>query len=186
MRDLSELEGAVLGVVEERAPCTAYAVRKVFKESPVHHWQASAGAIYPVVARLGRARLLAAKASTRGSSQRTQEYSITAAGRKALRAWLLGQSNLLAVPPDPLRTRIFFFSKLTSPERLEALNQALAQIEGESIKLEADSRRNESNDQFAHFASRGALKVARARRQWIKEMIRALTEDTDETPKARR
>ena len=58
-RTTSELEGAVLGVIWQEGPCTAYTIRKQFVASPSPQWSGSAGAIYPLVRRLEKKRLLA-------------------------------------------------------------------------------------------------------------------------------
>ena len=49
--DTTELEAAVLGVVWQDGPCTPYAIRQHFLESPAPRWSGSAGAIYPLVRR---------------------------------------------------------------------------------------------------------------------------------------
>jgi DNA-binding PadR family transcriptional regulator len=54
------LEGCVLGILWERGPCTAYAARKVLRESPSPYWSGSAGAVYPLLARLEGRRLVRA------------------------------------------------------------------------------------------------------------------------------
>ena len=57
-RALTELEGTVLGLVWARQPCTPYRVRREFTDSPSPYWSGSAGAIYPLMARLESAGLL--------------------------------------------------------------------------------------------------------------------------------
>ena len=51
-RVLSELEGVCLGLVRKHEPCTAYRVRQELKAAPSSHWHASAGSVYPLLARL--------------------------------------------------------------------------------------------------------------------------------------
>ena len=67
MRELSELEYVVLGVVRQEAPCTPYVIRQVFAHSPSSYWSGSAGAIYPLVRRLERRGLLESTERRRGS-----------------------------------------------------------------------------------------------------------------------
>jgi hypothetical protein len=43
MRCLTELEGAVPGLVGQHGPCTAYRVRQLFQQSPTSTWRASTG-----------------------------------------------------------------------------------------------------------------------------------------------
>ncbi len=172
-RRLSELEGAVLGVVKNHSPCTAYVVRKVFKASPVHHWKASAGAIYPVVERLECGGLLRSEEVARGR-QKTRHYRVTKQGREALREWLLGAGEQLVVPPDPLRTRVFFLSTLGPRARRELLERPLEMLNQQLLALEDDCRRQETEDRFAFLAAKGALAVARARRDWILDLLQEL------------
>lgn len=84
---LSELEHAVLGVALVVQPCTAYAARVVFQRSPPVHWSGSAGAIYPLIWRLERGRLLRS-AARRGDKRGTRLYRFTDSGVGKLRAWL--------------------------------------------------------------------------------------------------
>src|SRR5215471_10904004 len=127
MKGLSELEGAVLGVVWHRAPCTPYTIRREFLESPSPFWSGSAGAIYPLVARLERRGLLRG-ASHRTGRRRGWRYVPTAAGLRALRAWVGPPvpAWVLGVPMDALRTRVEFIGTLPRARR-EAF---LATVEG--------------------------------------------------------
>ena len=51
-RLLSELEGVCLGIIRKHESCTAYRVRLELKEAPSSHWRASAGSVYPLLARI--------------------------------------------------------------------------------------------------------------------------------------
>lgn len=179
-RDLSELEGAVLGIVRKNSPCTAYAVRKNFWSSPAHHWKASAGAIYPVMERLEAAGLLAAVESQRGRQSRRQ-YTLTRTGQTELRRWLCEASAQLVVPPDPLRTRLFFFDLLEPQERKSVLDQAQELIATQLPALEQDCRDRQKLDEFGHLAARGALLVAKARLKWISRISKQVEREIDPT-----
>src|SRR4051812_11643127 len=86
-RALTELEGAVLGTIKQKGPCTPYAVRREFRSSPTPYWSGRAGAIYPVVARLARRGLVRAVGPP-GDGRGGVVYAVTAAGDRALRRWL--------------------------------------------------------------------------------------------------
>src|SRR5262249_43714202 len=129
MRNLSELEGCVLGFIWKHGPTTAYAVRKEMLDSPSSHWSGSAGAIYPLLERLQKQRLVAAKAGARGERSHTL-YQLTEAGNKALLAWLaptLGP-DIISVAPDPLRTRMYFLRALSPARRRAFLKEARAKL----------------------------------------------------------
>src|SRR3569832_2452332 len=48
---LTELEGAILGVLRRGGAMSAYAMRQVFLVSQSDEWSGSAGAVYPAIAR---------------------------------------------------------------------------------------------------------------------------------------
>src|SRR5262249_51370324 len=114
-------EGSVLGMIGVKGPCTPYAVRREFMDSPSQYWSASSGAVYPLVLRLQRRGLIRVKGMTR-DHRRGNMYELTAAGSQALLYWLggLDAPASISVPPDPIRNRIAFFA-LLDPPRQEAI-----------------------------------------------------------------
>lgn len=170
--DLTELEGAVLGAVQLEGPCTAYAVRKVFQRSPSTFWSGSAGAIYPLLERLELQGLLASTVVPRGAARR-KTYTLTRAGRTALRRWIGPPlpDRLAALQADPIRTRIGFLASLSPAGRRAFLEAAEAQIamEIELTREYGDARKETAPFEFA--ASRGLVAVHRARLRWIRGML---------------
>jgi DNA-binding PadR family transcriptional regulator len=61
---LTELEGSVLGMIGVKGPCTPYALRREFLDSPSQYWSASSGAVYPLVLRLEERGLIRLKGKT--------------------------------------------------------------------------------------------------------------------------
>ena len=121
---VTELEGVILGVVESRGTCSAYAVRKRFEASPTWGWSASKGAIYPAVRRL-LSRGYLQSGTERQGRQEVELLSITAAGLEQLSTWLLNVSTQMgAAPVDPFRTRVNYLGALRLDERREFLDQA--------------------------------------------------------------
>src|SRR5262245_55796846 len=108
---LSELEGAVLGYIWKHGPCTAYSVRKIIGDSPSSHWSGSAGAIYPLLDRLHRRRLIASRHTPTGNRS-AWLVSLAPKGRTLLNAWLAPalDRDILSMAADPLRTRLFFLA----------------------------------------------------------------------------
>src|SRR5262252_1915289 len=106
VRRLTELEGAVLGVIARSSPCTPYRVRRVFLDSPSPYWSGSAGAIYPLLRRLEQRGLLTSR-KRRTGRRAALAYTLTARGTQAFRAWLQPPwpTVVTGVPADPLRTR---------------------------------------------------------------------------------
>lgn len=170
---LSELEGAVLGLIRTDGPLTAYAVRARFLSSRSTHFSGSAGAVYPLLERLGTAGLVRAAARRQGK-RASKLYSITDEGKRALRAWLTCfENDLAAVEFDPIRTRVHFLGALPAARRRRFLAEAAERLEREiaaTDDLLADLE--EQGDRWKMWGARGALAVLRARFEWITDMRR--------------
>jgi DNA-binding PadR family transcriptional regulator len=175
MRKVSELEGAVLGVVSLHDQLTPYQIRKVFERSPNPHWSGSAGSIYPLVRRLARNRLLTARAHATGE-RRGLKYKLTASGRRVLRSWIIeAEHEKLVGISDLLRLRFRFLSALTPREQRRFVDTMIKKMSGEVQKIEADNRKQlSSGDAYSYLTARGALLMARARLSWLEEVKRRL------------
>jgi len=174
-RDLSELEGAVLGHVWANGPCTAYFIRKIFLDSPSPYWSGSAGAIYPLVKRLERHGLIRSSDSMTGR-RRSKGYVLTAPGRKCLQGWLRRLEELVVgAPPDPLRTRIEFLAALPSAQRAAFIAHAATRLQSHLREIEGhcEEQRLTSN-QYSYLAVRGSLLMVQARVKWLDEISREL------------
>ena len=91
-RKLSELEGVSLGIIYKQQPCTAYRVRSELKEAPSSHWRASAGSVYPLLARL-EAEGLVVTTSDKNDGRGRKLLKVTAEGRKSLQAWVIAGAD---------------------------------------------------------------------------------------------
>src|SRR5262245_54643433 len=167
-RELTELEGCVLGVVRARGPCTPYAVRREFLASLTPYWSGSAGAIYPLVERLTRRRLLRAVRPT-GDGRRGTLYALTAAGQRALLRWLGPPLSPLTVgaPPDPVRTRVGFLGLLSPAARRAFLAEAADRF-GRQLPGLAAAAADAGADPFDRWAYRGSYLVMQARLTWVR------------------
>jgi len=87
MRRLTTLENVILGLLRGRAQC-GYDLRLQFVATPLRHFSDSPGSIYPALARLRRAKLIAIVRSGHTSGRRTQILEPTSAGKDAFRKWL--------------------------------------------------------------------------------------------------
>jgi DNA-binding PadR family transcriptional regulator len=171
MRKLRELEGAVLGVVSQHGPLTPYQVRKVFAHSPNPHWNASAGSIYPLIARLSRRRLLAARHHATGA-RNCLKYSLTTAGLRVLRTWISNiEQTKITTTSDLVRLRVFFLAVLTPAEQRRFVEHMILKISAAIAKDEVYCRKKlKAGDTFAYLGSRGAVLMSRARFGWLKEV----------------
>jgi DNA-binding PadR family transcriptional regulator len=171
MRALSELEGCVLGHLWKHGPSTAYAIRKQLLDSPSSHWSGSAGAIYPLLARLKKRGIVDSRKTSRGDRQ-TWLYAMTRPGRDLFMAWLAPplDRDVISIAPDPLRTRMFFLGALSPSRRAAFLAQAR-----EKLALYIDELApGPAVDQFDRLAIRGAVRSTRARIAWLKDVQRTL------------
>jgi DNA-binding PadR family transcriptional regulator len=169
--EATELESCVLGIVWAWGPCTAYVIRKVFLDSLSPYWSGSAGAIYPLVARLEARGLITARVEPRGGRSR-KELTITPGGRAALRSWLLPLPEWTGfVPVDPVRTRMFFLGALPPEEQEAFLAEAEAKARAgvESLRAEHETHLRKEEVWEAR-ATRGALRIQEARIEWLAEV----------------
>jgi DNA-binding PadR family transcriptional regulator len=179
-RDLTPLELTALGNIWKKSGCTAYEVMTEFASSTAAHYRASAGSIYPLVARLERGGYLQSRRATRGR-QRRQVYAITAKGRAALRQWLsppLPDEEFM-VTPDMLRTRVYFLRALSPAKRREFLDHAHERLHQElRSNLDVLRRYRNEGNVYGALAVEGAVTVMRARSRWIARLRRELAQDT--------
>jgi DNA-binding PadR family transcriptional regulator len=176
MRQLSELEGAVLGIVLIDGPCTAYAVRTNFSTSPSPHWSGSAGAIYPLIRRLQTRGLLISKPQ-QPPGRRGRLYQLTAKGRNALQRWLEPPLPdwVVGVPVDSLRTRVRFLEILSPAQRVGFLDEAQAKLRVHLQEVQQDCRRTRDlAEPYEYLVARGALAILKARTTWLEEIRRSV------------
>jgi DNA-binding PadR family transcriptional regulator len=177
MRDeLTELEHCVLGVIWHGGPMTAYEVASTFSMSLSPYWSGSAGAIYPVVKRLQKRKLLQARMRAWKGSRKAM-LSTTRAGEDALRAWIAPPLPAEAGAPafDPVRTRVYFLDVLPAGEREAFLDEA-GRVVKEQLRLNIRQREeNERNGQeLEALGALGAIYELRARQQWLRAVRKHL------------
>ncbi|MHA1544651.1 MAG: PadR family transcriptional regulator [Alphaproteobacteria bacterium] len=125
---LRNLEGAILGAIAMREPCTAYRVHRNFANSPSQYFSGSAGAVYPAFNRLEKRGLI--KAKSVGTDLRPAKgFVLTRKGKEDLKIWfhdpiLAGDGGF-----DPLRLRFSFLTALPPHERgdfVKKMGEAIA------------------------------------------------------------
>jgi DNA-binding PadR family transcriptional regulator len=175
-RELSRFELALLGLVSQGAPCTAYWIRRQLQKSPSSFFSGSAGAVYPAVERLEKRSLI--KATVLEEGRRTsRQYKLTAKGRKALETWLLPPfpPEDLAFTMDPVRTRVYYLEALSPEDRRRFVEEALVQARRRVVVVEAGSEeRRESGDRFSYLGGLGVVGEAKARVAWLEDLGREL------------
>ena len=81
------LELALMGLVHQQ-PRSGYALSKLFATTPMGHYSASPGAIYPALKRLEKRGFLEGSVENRESLRPRRVYHPTSAGLEALTSWL--------------------------------------------------------------------------------------------------
>lgn len=173
MKALTDLEYTVLGIVGKKQPCTAYQIMQEFASSTATYYRSRAGSIYPLVRRLVRRGYLKSRAAARGRQAR-RLYELTAAGRAGLRTWLGAGSTRAdaGLPPDLLRTRVYFLALVTPARRRAFLKAALEGVGAELAANQAalaEYRRR--GDPFSALAMEGAILAMKARREWLRRAM---------------
>ena len=176
-RKLSELEGVSLGIIYKREPCTAYRVRSELKEAPSSHWRASAGSVYPLLARL-EAEGLVVTTMDKNDGRGRKLLNVTADGRKSLRAWVIAGADpdLVSAVTDPLRSRTFFLDVLSESKRRNYLNK-LIELTRDYLSETKDrlQKAKESDDLYDYLGSLGAMRVTEARLDWLRDVRKRLS-----------
>ncbi len=176
-RKLSELEGVSLGIIYKQQPCTAYRVRCELKEAPSSHWRASAGSVYPLLARLEADGFVAAT-TDRNDGRGRKLLKVTTQGRRSLQAWIIAgaDQDLISSVMDPIRSRTFFLKVLSAPKRQEYLDHLI--VLTESFLLETKDhleQKKKTGDLFDYLGSLGAMKVTEARLDWLRVVRKQLS-----------
>ena len=134
---LSELEGATLAAIKKAGCCTPYYIRNIFLSSPASVWSGSAGAIYPLIARLEKQGLLVATSDQVGQRKRTL-YALSEAGEQTLYIWLEDVKRGGGIGFDPMRTRLHFAELYRKKDLRNYVNQAMAHMLAEIHAPEND------------------------------------------------
>jgi DNA-binding PadR family transcriptional regulator len=117
--ELSPTAFVILGMLAWR-PMSGYDIKTLVDHSTRFFWAASYGQIYPELRRLAEAGLVEG-AAEQGSGRRRTPYTITDAGRDALREWLAREPRTFEYRDEGL-LKLFFAS--AAPETAEASLEA--------------------------------------------------------------
>ena len=177
-RKLSELEGVSLGIIYKRQPCTAYRVRSELKLAPSSHWRASAGSVYPLLARL-KADGLVASTTDKNDGRGRKLLKVTAHGRQSLKAWIIAgvDQDLISSVTDPIRSRTFFLNVLSAPKRQEYLDRLIALMESYLSETKDHlEQKKKTGELIDYLGSLGAVTLTEARLDWLRVVRKQLSQ----------
>jgi DNA-binding PadR family transcriptional regulator len=175
--ELTELEAATLSEIWRKQPCSAYAVQREFAQSLTPEWSGSAGAIYPVTARLRRYGLVEARTEPWGKKGKTL-LALTQAGRAALRRWV-GEIVEIAGVTTADSTRIRMFCLDIVPDRtarLALVARAAAAAEARLGEVREVIAARRSVSFIEQLAAGGTVAAMEARVTWLKHVLEQLRE----------
>jgi DNA-binding PadR family transcriptional regulator len=176
-RKLSELEGVSLGIIFNQQSCTAYRVRSELKEAPSSHWRASAGSVYPLLARL-EAEGFVTTTTDENDGRGRKLLKVTAQGRRSLKAWIVAgvDRDLISSVTDPMRSRTFFLNVLSAPKRREYVGQLITLTENFLVETNDHlEQTKKTGDLYDYLGSLGAVKVTEARLDWLRVVRKQLS-----------
>jgi DNA-binding PadR family transcriptional regulator len=168
-QELTDLERCVVGVVWRDGPVTAYEIAALFSKSLSPYWSGSAGAIYPLVARLRRRGLIAGQQRPWNGTKKTV-LTVTAKGTESLREWLTPPISHASAGPsfDSIRTRLFFLGVLPRERQLAIVDDALRATRQHIAEFERRRREDEAAGNVSEvLGGMGVIFEYRARLRWL-------------------
>lgn len=163
---VTELEGAILGVLVRAPAATAYRVRRVFQESRSAEWSGSAGAVYPAIRRLVAELMIKEQAEADGRG--THTYKLTAAGQSAYERWLCDVARAIGPGVDPFRTRAPLWIGLPPATRRKLARQLKAALEEQRKSL---SEQLQNLDEDDAIAARLHIALLGLRLRWLADQV---------------
>lgn len=161
---LTELEGAIFGVLARAPSATAYRIRRVFQESRSAEWSGSAGAVYPAIRRLVVERLIKERAEADGRG--TCTYALTKAGRAAYEHWLCDVAQAVGPGFDPFRTRAPLWIGLPPATQRKIARELKTALEEQRHILTSTIRELDESDAVA---ARLHIALLDLRLKWLAE-----------------
>ncbi len=170
---------AILGMLSLR-PMSGYDIRKTVQQSISHFWSESYGQIYPALKQLQSQKLVKRVRGVQQGRPARQVFTLTPAGRRALRQWLVNRPQW-----RPFRNELLlklFFGRLAPTaacvEHVQQFRQRQDDLLGTYRQLEAwlQSEHNDHPDlPFWSMTLSYGLHEARALRAWCDETLAALS-----------
>jgi DNA-binding PadR family transcriptional regulator len=164
--ELNQTARVLLGMVAE-GHSTGYAIKAEIERSTRLFWGASVGGIYPELRRLAQAGLVSVRDDPRGGARR-HCYSLTRAGRTALRGWLTDDAEPAIEMRNEALLRLRFAAVLDPDDRVELLRR-MADLHAQRIAaLEEQLAADEFDDAFDRMTTDYALGFNRWARDWAR------------------
>ncbi len=115
----NRLQYIILGLLNQR-PQTGYDLAKAFENEIGEFWQAQHSQIYPMLKRLEAAGEISHEDTVTGEKLAKKQYTLTAAGREKLVAWVSQPSPELTPSKDEFILKLYFI-KMASDPRIQPM-----------------------------------------------------------------
>lgn len=129
---LGHVSFLVLGMVAVRGASTPYDLKRFVERTVGHFWPFPHTQLYTEPERLAAAGLL--EEAREDGGRRRRHYTITAAGRERLQAWLAEPETVPTEYRDVGLLKLFF-AELATPEDVEALARTQAAAQRDVLAL---------------------------------------------------
>ncbi|GEM_PF-245795 len=165
---IQRLGYAVLGLVVQ-APMSGYDVRRQFTSTPMGHYSASPGAIYPALSRLERGGYIAGRIEGAKTLRPRKLYRPTPAGKAALAAWVRETPTpreIVDNTSDWLLRLAFATGVLSNAEAAAFLQAMEAACSDYARELQAQADAMPKGAPFPRFALDHGINAYRATAAW--------------------
>jgi DNA-binding PadR family transcriptional regulator len=168
---VSAITPVILGLLSH-APLSGYDIKANVDRSTRFFWAASYGQIYPELRRLEQEGLIEGEDAPNGGRTR-RVYRLTAAGREALRDWLLGSTTTIEYRDESL-LRLFFAGALPREQALRLLEGRKRGHESYLQVLRAIGEPSETDPSFDELVLRWGLDFNEWGANWCEQQLQRL------------
>ena len=184
MSTLSPTARVILGMLKLGLR-TGYDIKKATDLSTRFFWGASYGQIYPELKRLTEAGLVHARSQPRGKVKRT-EYTLTAAGERALQDWLTATDSIYELRDEGL-LRLFFGDLVSKGDVLANLRTRRETFERylerfREIEVDARTGFHDESQLYPYLALTYGIGMLEYSIAWYEETERRLAAGEPVTP----
>jgi PadR family transcriptional regulator, regulatory protein AphA len=178
MKELNQSQYALLGLLS-LGPMSGYDLKQLSEWSVGHFWREGYGQIYPSLKRLSTAGLVKKKTEANAGRPDRHVYTLTAAGRKEVEAWLR-VAAAPQVPRSELLLKVFFGGLVPAKVSAQQVRKRMAECERELEDLKATQARIEREagqhpqKPFWLMTLSYGEHMARAQMEWCEETLKKL------------
>ncbi|CAL9330923.1 PadR family transcriptional regulator [Streptomyces werraensis] len=169
------LRMALLGLLVTKGPTNGYALTRTFADSLSHVWSAQHSQVYPELARLAETGLVTVEDEGPRGQKR---YTVTDAGRKALRHWLTEvEPNRTVRNENALRAFLLPTLDQEDAVRLVRKEAEYYQRRTEEITRQRDMLRDPQSTGFGVHAAELGVRISSAIAEWAEWAVAQLEAD---------